>query len=373
MNWNKSNIEKVNITSVYMEGNKAVAIDINGYIYYSENYGNTWIISYIPKEDLFNQAGFIFLNKSHAIAGGSINQSSVLYNSHDSGKTWRPSNFPVYRGSSANNVSSLFLDGRNALCGITNGGNQVIIYFSLDHGINWERSLINGINLGEITSVFLEKNNAIAAGNSGYKIVGDFSGTASIFYYSKDNGINWALSAVESPGLGYVKCVYMQGKHAIAGGNIGTNIFIPKFYYSNNHGENWYSSKIHGDRFGSISCIFLQYNNAIAGSLNGNILYSNDHGKNWYASYINSINVGTIKSIFLNGKYAIAGGSDKNNKAIILNSSDYGKSWEVETLYDVSSNTSINEINSVFINGCNSIAGGPALYYSSYLKNINRF
>ena len=314
------------ILCTYMVNQSAIAGTTSG-LYYSSDYGHTWIQSNISTNK-FNSVQ-MDITGQNCIAGS---DSSGLYYSTNYGQTWASTNI------TSNGFQNLFIDNSNNYFAISIDNK---FYYSKDISMNWTTTTYDIL----FSSIFSIGGNVLTITTSQNQI-----------YYSDNSYNNWKLSDISANSLNplSINSINMNTNGAAI---IATNDGL---YYSINNGQSWVPSNIQTNLFRSVS---MYGNNCIAGSDTSGIYYSSDAGKNWTQSDLSNnkilfCNMDTSGNAIALGFYYLG----MNLFASINN----GQTWTQCRYNNAFFSLLVTSFASIFINNGNIITGGTngIFYYS---------
>jgi len=185
-----------------------------GNIYVSSDYGNTWILAassiISPQRIAMSSDG-----KIQVLAKYTPTQEYVI--SNDYGNTWTAGDV-----SSASGVRAVAISSDGKYITLVGSGTPDRIYISSDYGSTW--TTVGPSSIG-FSAVAMSSNGQyqVASASSGY------------IYISSDYGNNWALETSSGSRSWLSVDINSDGKYIVAGAASG-NIYI-----SSNYGETWKS------------------------------------------------------------------------------------------------------------------------------------
>ena len=256
-----------------------------GYLFYSEDSGNTWSISNSSLNSDYNDLAFL-PDGSILVAGEPDNLVPDLYVSKDGGSTWNPIG-----------PSQVVLPDTMLPDAIVPAGNKLLgvfgtsVYVSADGGLTWPNEIAYGVfaNQGSLAAIddqtylAVMKNDEVIRTNDGGKTwvnTGLSVGTAPTpdSYQTYQEETNWAMNSYYSeprianvPGLAVVSSPSGPGQ----------------LYISRDDGNTW--RKVDGSKFvsGEGDSTEIAYCAAVApgglifaGTTDG-VLVSEDYGETW--------------------------------------------------------------------------------------------
>ncbi len=236
--WKKINFEEDEIFAVGFLGDLLLVSSWDNVVYRSTDLGTSWKSSDIGANgdevtNLVSLGENIFAATNYG-----------LYQSLDSGKTWRSTSLTkIY-------IHKLFLDDNYFLAGTYQGA-----YTSMDAGLNWVETN-EGLLSGDVISL-VSYDSKLYAGTNGFGV-----------FQSTDNGATWSkfsngLSNVFINGLGIYKDYLLAGTN---GGTFRTSILS----------NSWTKvSPVTGSRS------FVSINNEIIAGSDYGVLCSKDAGQTW--------------------------------------------------------------------------------------------
>jgi hypothetical protein len=184
----------------------------NGYMYYSKDYGHTWLQS--GSLNACYVASAISGTGQYALGGA--NQNNFLYMSDDYGVTYKKTNLP----SSAWQALAIDLTGKYMVA----GANAGFIYYSSTFGSTWAASA---------TSPSLQWYSMSMSSNGKYAVAAVVSAAGGGIYYSSDYGQSWTISFSEVRNWRSLSTT-ASGQFSVAVSNNSTTL-----YYSSDYGNTW--------------------------------------------------------------------------------------------------------------------------------------
>jgi photosystem II stability/assembly factor-like uncharacterized protein len=307
-------------TSIYADG-----------VYYSSDKGKSW------KQILYHKSisSLCITSNDILLAGG----NGGIYITKDFGNTWQ--SIQLDNNALRNNLDDkklLVLNNGDIIAGSEYAG----IYLSTDNGANWSQSN-NGIQSSYTQRLFVNDNVIYAGTLSGlYKTTDDGS-----TWYESDNGI-------QNPQI-YTFCKNKDGDIFI-----GTN--EGGIYKSSNDGASWVKIATAPNDYG-VSVIgdisvnskgYIYIINDRSGYLyfqGGQLLRTTDEGKTWENLLSNVPNYWSTRILIdsLNNIYL----GNHNNE--ILESSDYGNTWQV---YKLGTDTTVDGISCIVMDNQGKLYAG---------------
>lgn len=245
-------------------------------IYYSSNYGDSWILRGLPANLIYSLAA----NDNYIFAG----LDTEICRSSDYGITWTHRSFL-----NPSTISSIALSGNNVILSSQNLGTAEI-YHSSDNGSNWNylRAITGG---SSIVSVF-QNHFYISSGSPPYTL-----------YHSSNFGLNWTSSMIWP--LGKPLCIGAFSNYIYAGtSKPGTFDSIYGFCTSSDYGMSW---AITGLLKKNISAITVSGNNVIAGTKDSGIYVSTNNGFSWVKRNEGLPTINTTNTLHIFNNYVYAG------------------------------------------------------------------
>ena len=253
---------------------QSVSVSGNGYVKYSQNYGQSWTLASIPQTNYYN----ISMSASGQYQLTGINSFGVpLYVSNTYGSTWFSIPSTTLSASNAWNSYCVSASGQYMSAGQYAG----IIIYSTNYGITWSNS--------NAPTYIWQMICCSASGQYQTACV-----SSNYIYTSTNYGVTWAQSGSILAGWVSV-CCSASGQYQSACINNGT------IYYSNNYGQTWSASNAAIAGYSSIACSASgQYQVAGGTSI---IVYSTNYGQSWILS-TTSYTLSRI-SMSANGQYLL--------------------------------------------------------------------
>ena len=205
LNWYKSQGKIIDeyVVNLVMDGPNAVAGTYNG-AWYSNDYGNTWNQGKSLGNIQMGVITSIFINGQNALAGTS---DAGIWHSDDYGKTWTQ-----VKNELSKSNTQVFMSGSNAIAVGSNADSQDRgMWYSDDYGKNWTRCT-GDVSNENFYRLFMDGENAIASATFPERTTNRFNG----IWYSSDSGINWAKSS-SYPNNNFVISLFINGSHALVG------------------------------------------------------------------------------------------------------------------------------------------------------------
>ena len=269
------NTTNLNSLALNSSGQYQTAVSSFDGIYYSNNYGSSWLNSDAPSSSLWlsNSMSYSGQYQSAGPATG------VIYYSNNFGVNWLVSNSISARWNSVS-VSAL---GQQQIA----AADSQRIHYSNDYGATW-----NPHNSSPVQPWY---SCAISAADGKCQTAvfntGAIVGTGGI-YYSIDAGITWSQATTPSNNVLYINVAmssYGEYQTCVA--------YQDGIYYSNDYGANWTKSlDAPTTVWSSVSMDWTgQYQVANAPATNS-IYFSSNFGKNWVQSTLSGQNYVYVSS-----------------------------------------------------------------------------
>lgn len=313
----------LNNVSMIISADDILIIATQNDIYYSRDNGDSWIKIFSNSYGItafcvtFNETLFVAVNVSN---DWHSNTSQIMM-SPDFGKNWSI----VCNDLNLTQVTSLTVSKNNFVF----AGTQSYVFRSTDNGNSWTRFLINK-NLSIINSMVSDSNFIYCAS----RFIGIF--------ISKDYGETWNLmnsSQIFTDSLSIISLL-KSDDYILVGTTNGV-------YRSYDEGQTWQEIMNGINSNNTINSLIVDKNGGIwIGTDGGGIFYSTNSGDTW--KQINLIN-SAVQSIALNSKGEIFAGTAGGG---IYCSSDKGNNWSPKGLSNLLiSSIAINSDNKIFVGG----------------------
>jgi photosystem II stability/assembly factor-like uncharacterized protein len=260
------------------DGKYQTAVNNAGYIYISNDYGNTW-----REKDSSRTWVDVSMSSCGKYQTAITNSSPFgnIYVSSDYGNTW------ILAASSIISPQRIAMssDGKIQVLAKYTPTQEYVI--SNDYGNTW--------TAGDVSSTSGVRAVAISSDGKYITLVG--SGTPDRIYISSDYGSTWTTVGPSSIGFSAV-AMSSNGQYQVASASSGY------IYISSDYGNNWVLETSSGSRSWLSVDINSDGKYIVAGAASGNIYISSNYGETWKS--IATSQVWYSIKISSNGKYIIA-------------------------------------------------------------------
>jgi photosystem II stability/assembly factor-like uncharacterized protein len=317
-----------NITSS-SSGQYLAANGVDGYIYTSNDYGQTWT----------NNNDSSGSHSWYRLAGSSSGQyllASVIggdiYTSNDYGQTWTD----TASVSTVSDILNISVSGNGQYMLAASEGDQGDVYVSDDYGQTWTSS-----GLESITG--LTTWSTVASSNDGqYMYAGNYNHD---IYKSSDYGLTWTDVSSSIGGQGWLKM-----SSSTSGQYITALVEGGDIYTSNDYGTTWVDATNGLQTNWSYLDISSTGQYQVASAYGEGVYFSGDYGATWSMNSGTGIGSWSSVAISANGEYVYA--VNNENQAV------YMGTVSPPIISNITSNVATN--GSITVNVLNGVVGADS-------------
>ena len=314
----------VNSLSTSADGSYSLAAVNVGPIYYSSNNLTSWVASNSPSNKWTSISISSTGQYGLACSVNSGSLSGVVYYSCNYGASWIQSNLSFFTNWKNISISSTGQYGFVTY--------DFTIYYSSNYGIDWTRMTSSSLDGGFFSGISISSTGQ-------YGLVTVNGGTATKTQgigYTSNYGRNWYFTNAGSYAYTSV-CISSSGQYGYATINGSNSLYYVKFNTTSTVFDLgnilqpinpvYFSKSLSGLNEWAAVSISSDGSRGIAVDLGGTVVYSSNFGYSWTQSTTKASPNALSVSISSTGQYGITCGLNAN----IFYSSDYGVNWYQST------------------------------------------
>lgn len=207
-----------------LDGKIAWAGGTEGKIARTEDGGNTWSLCSLPEGKALDVRAICLMGQNIACAmcaGPAEKRLSRIYRTEDGGKIWTEVFCPEGKGIFFNAMA--FWNGQEGVVLSDPVDGRFVLFETKDGGSSWNRLKIDSMPIAfPNEGAFAASNSCLAVFGQDHVWFGTGGGESARVFYSSDHGRNWDVAQtpmkIESPTAGIFSLAFLNNKEGIAVG-----------------------------------------------------------------------------------------------------------------------------------------------------------